>query len=258
MIRSTNVLFGSGRDVHSQEMQSDSQTLQGIAPTAPGHPSGELYRGTRAKAVADRLRDMIAQNELPPGARIRERAIGELLQVSRTPMREALRILAAERLVELLPNRGAVVRAPSPREIQDLLSVLASLEALAGEQASANARDDEITEVRALHFEMLAAYERKDRLTYFKLNQGIHRAIVAASHNAALVELHAMTNARLYRVRYQCNLNSANWHNAIEEHEAILAALCARDGQALAEILRQHLGHTWVKVSEMLRLKPDT
>lgn len=247
-------------------MKSDTDTLQDMPDPAAlkgaaaglGRPSREPYHGTRAKAVADRLRDMIAQNELPPGARIRERAIGELLQVSRTPMREALRILAAERLVELLPNRGAVVCAPSPREIRDLLSVLASLEALAGEQAAANAGDDEIGEIRALHFEMLAAYERKDRLTYFKLNQCIHRAIVAASHNAALVELHAMTNARLYRVRYQSNLNTATWHSAVEEHDAILAALCARDGEALAAILRRHLGSTWAKVSEALRFDPET
>ena len=220
----------------------------GTEGTAPEPPLR-----TRAETVAEQLRDMIAQNELPPGARIRERALGEAFQVSRTPMREALRILAAERLVVLLPNRGAVVCDPSPKEIRDLLSVLASLEALAGEQAAAGASDAEIAEIRALHFEMLAAFERKDRLAYFKLNQAIHRAIVAASHNAALVELHAQTNARLYRVRYQSNLNNAKWHTAIEEHEEILAALTSRDEAALAKILRRHLGSTWAKVSAALQ-----
>ena len=209
---------------------------------------------TRAETVAERLRDMIAQNVLQPGARIRERAIGEALQVSRTPMREALRILAAERLVELLPNRGAVVCDPSPQEIRDLLGVLAALEALAGEQAAAAATDAEIAEIRALHFEMLAAFERQDRLAYFKLNQAIHRAIAAAAHNAPLAEIHAQLNARLYRVRYQSNLNNAKWHSAIEEHEQILAALTARDGTALARTLRAHLGSTWTKVSETLKI----
>ena len=104
----------------------------------------------------------------------------------------------------------------------------------------------------SLHFEMLAAFERQDRLAYFKLNQAIHRAIVAAAHNAPLAEMHALLNARLYRVRYQSNLNNAKWHSAIEEHEQILGALTARDGAALARILRAHLGSTWAKVSETL------
>ena len=212
---------------------------------------------TRAETVAGRLRDMIAQNVLQPGDRIRERSIGEALQVSRTPMREALRILAAERLVELLPNRGAVVCDPSPREIRDLLAVLAALEALAGEQAAAAATDGEIAEIRALHFEMLAAFERQDRLAYFKLNQAIHRAIAAAAHNAPLAEIHAQLNARLYRVRYQSNLNNAAWHGAIKEHEQILGALTARDSAALARILRAHLGSTWAKVSETLEIDAD-
>lgn len=211
-----------------------------------------------AQVVAAHLRDMIAQNELAPGARVRERSIARQLSVSRTPMREALRILAAERLVELLPNRGAVVSKPSPKDVKDLLSVLASLESLAGEQAAVNASDDELAEIRALHFEMLATFERGDRLAYFKLNQAIHRAIVAASHNAALIELHAQTNARLYRVRYQSNLNNAQWPTAIEEHETILEALCARDAEALARILRGHLGSTWAKVKERLEAEaPD-
>ncbi len=211
-------------------------------------------QSTRAETVAERLRDMIAQNVLEPGARIRERRIGEALQVSRTPMREALRILAAERLVELLPNRGAVVCDPSPREIQDLLGILAALEALAGEQAASAATAAEIAEIRALHYEMLAAYERQDRLAYFKLNQAIHRAIIAAAHHAPLAELHAQLNARLDRVRYPSNLNNANWHSAIEEHAQILAALTARDREALARILRAHLGSTWSKVSENLEI----
>lgn len=105
----------------------------------------------------------------------------------------------------------------------------------------------------SLHFEMLAAFERQDRLAYFKLNQAIHRAI-AAAHNAPLAEIHAQLNARLYRVRYRSNLNNAKWHSAIEEHEQILAALTARDGTALARTLRAHLGSTWTKVSETLKI----
>ncbi|NQW12501.1 MAG: GntR family transcriptional regulator [Alphaproteobacteria bacterium] len=221
------------------------------APVEPPPPSMAEASPTLAQVVAARLRDMIAQNDLPPGTRIRERTIAEQLAVSRTPLREALRILATERLVELLPNRGAMVCAPEPKHVKDLLSVLKALEALAGEQAADNASDAEIAEVRALHYEMLACFERKDRLAYFKFNQAIHHAIVRAAHNEPLAELHSQTNARLYRIRYISNLKNGNWHTAIEEHERILDAFTRRDAKALSQILHDHLGSTWTKVNEI-------
>ncbi len=207
---------------------------------------------TLAQRVAASLRDMIVQDILPPGARVRERTLAQELDVSRTPMREALRILATERLVELLPNRGAVVSDPSAGEVRNLLSVLGVLEALAGEQAAVEATDAEIAEINALHYEMLASFERRDRLTYFKLNQAIHHGIVAASHNEALREIHGQVNARLYRVRYQSNLSNTKWHSAINEHDAILHALNDRDGMRLARILRAHLGSTWRNVGDSI------
>lgn len=220
-----------------------------------GGPGGEAV-GTAGETLAQRvaasLRDMIVQDILPPGARVRERTLAQELDVSRTPMREALRILATERLVELLPNRGAVVSHPSAGEVRNLLSVLGVLEALAGEQAAVEATDAEIAEINALHYEMLASFERRDRLTYFKLNQAIHRGIVAASHNDALGEIHGQVNARLYRVRYQSNLTNTKWHTAIKEHDAILQALNDRDGTRLARIMRAHLGSTWRNVGDSI------
>ena len=225
------------------------QQAEIIEGEGSGNSDDEPARVTRAQATAAKLRDMIAQNILSPGARIRERAIADELKVSRTPMREALRILAAEHLIEIAPNRGAIVSDPAPEKIRDLLSVLGALESLAGEQAARNATPAEIAEIRALHFEMLATYEREDRLAYFKLNQAIHRAIVTASKNEPLMEVHQQVNARLYRVRYQSNLRNKNWRKAIEEHEAILDLLSRRDGGALAATLRAHLQSTWQNVS---------
>jgi DNA-binding GntR family transcriptional regulator len=225
-----------------------------IALNALSEPAGQKPMSASPKpslvaSVAQQLRDMIAQNLLAPGDRIREQALAERLAVSRTPLREALRILAAERLIELLPNRGAIVAALSMKEVEDLLSVLGQLEALAGEQAALNGTDAEIAEIKALHYEMLATFERGDRLAYFKLNQAIHRAIVAASQNGALAELHDQLNARLYRIRYQSNLANENWRKAIREHGAILDALERRAASELARILRAHLGSTWSNIS---------
>jgi DNA-binding GntR family transcriptional regulator len=205
-----------------------------------------------AQRVAGSIRDMIVQDLLPPGARIRERTLAKQLEVSRTPMREALKVLATEGLVELLPNRGALVADPSPIEIRDMLRVLGALEAVAGEASCHAATAHEIAEIKALHYELLAAFAREDRLEYFKINQKIHLAIVAASRNRTLIEIHARLNARLYRTRYRSNLNNSDWPSAVGEHEAILAALEARDGARLAGLLKDHLGNTWSKVSESL------
>ena len=219
---------------------------RGAAPRSRPAPEPPL-----AEQVASRLRDLIIQDSLKPGERIRERSLAEQLAVSRTPMREALKVLAAEGLVELSPNRGATVAAPGPREVHDLLEVLGGIEALAGELAAVRASEREVAEIRALHHEMLAAYAREDRLAYFKVNQAIHGALAAASGNPALVEVHRRINARLYRVRYRSNLRNTSWHTAIEEHESILAALEARDARRLAAVMRTHLGSTWSKVREL-------
>jgi DNA-binding GntR family transcriptional regulator len=226
-----------------------TEVLDGIGPNRQRVPEAPA---TRAARVAEKLRDLIAQDELPPGTRLRERDLAQRLSVSRTPMREALRILAAEGLVTLAPNRGAVVARPGPKEVQDLLALLGALESLAGEQAALRATAEEIAEVRARHHEMLAAFARRDRLAYFKCNQAIHRAIVQASGNAALIAMHEQTNARVYRVRYSSNLSAGNWQHAVDSHEAILAALEARDGEHLAGLLKHHLDNTWRNTRDLI------
>jgi len=195
---------------------------------------------------------MIIQNQFVSGSRIVERDICKTLNVSRTPLREALRVLASEGLVELIPNCGAVVTSPSAEETADMLQVLGVLEAFAGERACQLITQEEINEIKALQFEMQASYARGDRLRYFKLNQAIHLAIIKASRSETLLVTHGRLNARLYRVRYQSNLRNELWGTAVEEHNHILSALENRDAAKLSKLLRDHLKSTWEKVSDYL------
>lgn len=204
-----------------------------------------------ANQVATILRDMIVQDKLKPGERIRERQLSEKLNVSRTPLREAIKILVSEKLVESLPNRSAIVANPDPESIRELLQVLGALEAFGGRLAADNASDRQISEIRALHYEMLAAFCRKDKLTYFKLNQMIHKSIIAASGNSALIEMHDQLNDRVYRFRYLSNQRNEKWPQAVDEHEKIVKALEARDGEAIEKLLSAHLRQTWLKVREI-------
>jgi DNA-binding GntR family transcriptional regulator len=220
-------------------------------------PAGPGGAGTEERAagshllsqrIADILRDKIVTEEFEAGARIRERDVAEDLKVSRTPLREALKILAGDGLVVLLPNRGAIVAQPSPAEIAEKLELLGVLEAFAGERAAKDATEEEIGEVRALHLEMLASFARRDRRSYFHLNQRIHLTIVAAAHNAALNTVYRQLNHQVYCYRFRSSADTTHWQHALEEHAAIVQALTERDGPALSILLKDHVGSTWRQI----------
>jgi len=220
----------------------------------PPEGSGESTSLPLAQQVATRIRDLIIQDQLRPREWIREQALADKLKVSRTPLREALKMLELEGLIRLLPNRGALVTELTVEEVKEKLEVLAVLEALAGQLACRKATDAELAEIKALHYEMLAWFSRQNRLEYFKLNQRIHLAIVAASGNRTLVETHARINAQLYRVRFQSNLQNELWGTAVDEHEEMLAALTARNSEVLAACMLNHLGQTFFKFSKNLEV----
>lgn len=233
-------------------MRSETEEEMSITEALSQQGANDINRQNLSEQIANQLRDMIIQHHLAPGERIREREICKALDVSRTPLREAFQKLASEGLIELVPNRGAIIAAPSAAEIADMLQVLGVLEAFAGERACELVTQDEINEIKALQYEMLAAFSRGDRLQYFKLNQRIHLAIVKASRSDTVLSLHSRLNARLYRIRYQSNLKNEKWGSAVKEHEDILSALEARDAMKLSHLLRQHLKSTWLKVNEQM------
>lgn len=195
--------------------------------------------------IAAHLRDLIIHDMLKPGERVREQPLSLDLAVSRTPLRDALKILAVERLVDLHPNRGATVTDPSVTELRDLLRVYASLERLGGEMAGERATEADIDDVHRWQDEMLAAFERRDKLGYFRANQAFHLRIIAASRNASLIELHGQLNLRLYRVRYLAIMQQENWTFANNQHEPIIAALEQRDGTLLGRLLEDHFAGAW-------------
>jgi DNA-binding GntR family transcriptional regulator len=211
-------------------------------------PRGPIARPTLHDAIVARVRDMVIEGELAPGTRLHEGNLGKLLGVSRTPLREALKFLVSEGLLELSPGRGAVVRQFTAKDVHDSLIVLGNLEGLAGRLACANATDAEIREVRQLHDRMMDMYEKRDRLPYFKLNQAIHSAILRLTKNEALVSVHGVLQARLKRIRYIGNEGPEKWAGAVADHEEIINALEARDAERLSTILTSHMEKTWERV----------
>lgn len=203
--------------------------------------------------VAQRLRQMLVEGEIAPGAKLNERELAERLNVSRTPLREAIKRLAAEGLVELLPNRGAVAVSLTEADVQNTFEVMAGLEAQSGELAAQRITPQELDEIRAMHFEMMAAYTRRDLSAYYALNARIHNAINAAAKNPVLASVYEQVNARLQALRFRSNQDGEKWKRAMKEHETMIDALAAHDSAAMREVLLSHLRNKRDVVLELLR-----
>ena len=208
--------------------------------------------GLHAQAAV-RLRTMLVEGQIAPGAKLNERELAELLSVSRTPLREAIKMLASEGLVDLLPNRGAVAVRLSEADVRDSFELLAELEGLSGELAAQRISDDARNELRAKHFEMMACHVRGDLSGYYRLNALIHAGISAAAANPVLSSTYAKVNARVQAMRFRTNQDEAKWRRAMAEHTQMLEALDARDGAALRALLKTHLEHKRDTVLELMR-----
>jgi DNA-binding GntR family transcriptional regulator len=212
-----------------------------------------IPRATLHEQVAHRLRQMLVEGRIPPGAKLNERELSKVLSVSRTPLREAIKMLAAEGLVELLPNRGAIAVELTEEDILNTFEVMAGLEAQSGELAAQRITDVELDEIKALHFEMMAAYTRRDLPAYYRLNSAIHSAINAAAKNPVLTATYNQVNARLQALRFRSNQDGEKWKSAVQEHELMIDALSAHDAVAMRAVLAGHLANKLAVVIEQLR-----
>jgi DNA-binding GntR family transcriptional regulator len=203
--------------------------------------------------VALRLREMLIEGLIEPGAKLNERELALRLQVSRTPLREAIKLLAAEGLVDLIPNRGAIAVKLTEKDILQVFEVLAGLEAMSGELAAQRISAAQLSEIKALHYEMLACFARGDLSGYYRLNARIHLAINEAAGNPLLMKTYKEINARVQALRFRTNQNKSRWQEAVREHEAMLQALEMRDAAAMRRILTEHLLHKRDTVVELLR-----
>jgi DNA-binding GntR family transcriptional regulator len=208
------------------------------------------------------LRNMIIEGELRPGSRIPELRLCARFGVSRTPLREALKVLSAEGLVRLLPNKGASVVRVTHEEVEEALPILGALEALAGELTCARIDEESLGRIRRTHRQMVEHFQRGEWRPYAELNRGFHKAFFEAANNKTLSQTYNRQQARLnsllpsssvaearqqmcqmFQISFQNSTGRAHWAAAVEEHEQMLAALEAGDGAQFALIARGHVRH---------------
>jgi DNA-binding GntR family transcriptional regulator len=205
-----------------------------------------------------KLRSLLVEGKIAPGSKLNERELAESLNVSRTPIREAIRRLAADGLVELIANRGAIAVELTLEDVIHTFDVIADLEGFSGELAANNISAATLSELEALQYEMLASYARRDLSSYYKLNLRIHHLINQAANNPVLSRLFSQVNARIEALRFRSNQDGVKWEKAVEEHQEMLEALKARDSTRMRKIMMQHVMNKRDVVVQLLKAEAST
>lgn len=212
-------------------------------PAQENSPLEKIQHKILYQEAANRIRELIEHGGLVAGEKISEKQLCEKFGISRTPLREALKVLTSEGLVEILPNRGARVSRLSLSDVEHTYDVMGALEGLAGETACRHLDDAELARICDLHQKMVEHYQRKELQAYFHANQQIHERILLASRNPILLEMYNNLSQRVKRIRYTMEMNEEFWRKAMNDHEEMIDALRDRDAKRLGDILRGHLSH---------------
>jgi DNA-binding GntR family transcriptional regulator len=211
------------------------------------------------EAAADRLRKLIVRGDLMPGDAINEAALSGDLGVSRTPLREAIKLLAAEGLLELRRNRSPVVASLHADEVNELFETVGAVERAAAELAAVRATPRDLQRLVELQERMERQHQSGSLREYFDTNQQVHAFIVECARNSVLKATHAQLLARAERARFLALFSQSRWDESIAEHRQILQALRDADGPRAGELLGRHVRRTGEVCAETLppRAGPD-
>lgn len=200
-----------------------------------------IKRPSLHEELVERLRNLVVEDILKPGEKVPEKDLCDSFGVSRTPLREALKVLASEGLVVLQANRGARVAEVTREEIENTFPVISVLEQLAGELACRNLDAAGLAHLEDRHAAMVAAFKAGDRAGYFQANQDIHNALILLAGNPTLESHHRTLATRVRRARFMVNLSDERWAQAIDEHEEMMIMLRNRDAEGLGRLMKQHM-----------------
>jgi DNA-binding GntR family transcriptional regulator len=227
-------------------------------PGRRGVASLQRSRGLRVprmglhEQVARKLRALIVRGDLLPGEPLLEVSLSEALGISRTPLREALKQLAAEGLVELRLNRGAVVAPLRRDELVELFEAVSGIERCAAELAAHRMTATDRERLETLQARIERHHGRGELRDYFEVNQQIHGAIVGFARNGVLKASHDALVARVERARLFALSANGRWDESVREHRQILAALKARDAERAGRLLGEHVRRTGEVVADAL------
>ena len=208
-----------------------------LAPPKPR--AGRLGERALYEQVAEQLRARILAHTLAPGSWIDEQALCAEYGISRTPLREALKVLAAEGLVTMKLRRGAYVTEVSERDLAEVFHLLALLESDAARVAAAKASAAEMAELLAIHDELERTLD--DRARFFAANERFHMRLLEIADNRWRIQMVADLRKVMKLNRAQSLLKQGRLEASLKEHRQIMAALKARNAERAAALMQQHL-----------------
>ena len=208
--------------------------------------------------AARKLRILIVRGDLLPGEPLLEVNLSEALGISRTPLREALKQLATEGLVELQLNRSAVVASLRREELTELFEAVSGIERCAAELAAVRMTAQDVERLEALQMRIERHHDRGELRDYFEANQQIHVTIVGFARNGVLKASHDALLPRVERARFFALSADGRWDESVREHKQILAALKARDAERAGQLLGRHVRRTGEIVAETLAQEKAT
>lgn len=203
--------------------------------------------------VADKLRQQIFGGLLAPGSFVDEVALCERLEISRTPLREALKVLTAEGLVRHEPRRGCFVNEVTEQDLDEIFPVIALLEGRCAHEAALHASDADLVALEALHDKLQKAARNKRIVDYYETNYAIHEAIITLANNRWLAQVIGDLRKILKLARLQQLHAPGRLEQSLSEHMAVYAALKARDGEGAEAAMRTHLTRQREALRELSR-----
>jgi DNA-binding GntR family transcriptional regulator len=216
-----------------------------------------LERMSLHDQLVAKVREMIVDGELKAGAPLPERMLCETFGVSRTPLREAFKILASEGLIELRPHRTPVITPVDRAEIANIFDIMVALDGVAGARAATLATDDDIARLNAKHHQLVQLHRDASRTAYFRLNQEIHTEITRLAANPPLLNTWTTLHASIFRARAVANYDARRWTESVAEHEAFMALFRKRDAPGFASALSAHTRKTGDAVLATLKTTAD-
>lgn len=226
----------------------EDEEASAVAPYAVAIKRASLHHH-----VVDKLREMVSRGDLPAGERLNEVALAQAIGVSRTPMREAVKLLASEGLLELLPGRGARVRQFSAEELLDVFDVLGALERHAVEIAMSRMTPKALAGIVRLHDQMGEAYGKRNQKSYFRANQKLHALVVELAGNPALSSTHITLTKQSVHNRHETLISEQRWKESVDEHQAIFDAIVKGDATLAGLLVLDHSRKTGAAVVDAAR-----
>ena len=191
--------------------------------------------------IADMLRDMIMTGKLEEGDKVHENELCETMGISKTPLREALRVLSVEGLIQLVPNRGAFVTKPTFEEISEMFDVMSLLEGFCARKACEKMTPKDFARLEKLHAKLEQNFERRDQEEYIRINNQYHSFVQEIAGNRTLNQIVDGLRKKILLYRFQSLNLPARFESSIREHRDLLEAFRQHDHSRAESLMQAHL-----------------